>query len=767
MQIIAVGIVLVVLGVIVCGIILALGLFPLSYAKEVQRVDPVSDIVKTAPDNPPVYTDVQLEQLRQGDYFVDAVRGSDDNDGTSEQTPFATLARAQQAVRERIANGHDADIEVVIRQGSYALEETWKFDHQDSMQNHKVVYRNYPYEYPILEGYKIIQGFRPYRDGIYVADIPKDVNFRNLTEDGKMATVARYPDEGYLQVKKHFKHNEADTCISFGYGKDTMLDLAAKDNGVECAIFPGGEYGEWNWFFHIYPVADINIDEHVVTLDRSGYSQNVYCMGKGSRYFMQNSLSFLNREGEFYVDVAQGKLYYKPFDASNLENGIRYACVENLICMEDAQNIEIRGLILRGTNGADYASDRGAAVSMQSCSGIAIMDCLIYQTGKFGVLGISGNHGITVSGCEIYNIGHTGVQINGNGKLNDNVGHTIANNTIHHTGIVIRHGAGIQLYFAQDCKIQNNTIAYTPRYSISLKGSLEPLKTKSIFERYERGEYVDEMPTRNNLIAYNDCSYANYDTQDTGAIELWGAGYDNAIYNNVVHDCTVYFSFGYGIYVDDYNIRTTLENNILYNIRARTLDDPYYGDMHRGEVMTGIFVKYQGNVIRNNIVANSDTTAAYLAYDYVGNFGVEKVSDTVFEKNISYNAYNAQKMQGFLRMYSNILLDLGKARELKGTESYDTATYLQSSDYNLIWVDTAPQVKWGKDCTMRVDGFGNKSLTDWIAKSGYDAHSRIANPLFADPNNADFGFLADSPAKELGIQEIDVSDVGSNSIWID
>lgn len=749
--------------IMIAGIILAMGLAPLSYAKEVKRVNPVYNVVKTSPDNPPVYSDSELERLSKGNYYVDCKNGNDNNDGKTAQSAFASIERAQTAVRELIADGYNGNIEVVIRQGVYNIENTLSFGTEDYMQNYQVIYRNYPGEYPIIEGYKTISGFSEYEDGIYVAEIPEGTQFRNLTENGVMGTIARYPDEGYLQVNKHIDHTDGK-CNSFGYAKDGVINTMSGDN-VECVMFPGGEYGEWNWFSHTYPVKSINKNKKIITLDRTSYSQNVYCMGKGSRYFLQNSLEFLKKEGEFYVDIQNSKLYYKPYDVSNLISGIKYACVDDIFSLNQAENITFSGLILRGTDIDDYATNTGAGISLENSKNIRVEDCLIYQTGKFGILGKYGNSNIVVEGCEIYNIGHTGIQIDGDGTIDNNVGHTIKNNYVHHTGINVRHGAGIQLYHAQDCQIVNNTVSYTPRYSISLKGSLEPFKNQSVFEKYEKGEYVDEMPSRNNLIAFNDCSYANYDTQDTGAIELWAAGYDNKIYNNIVHDCTVYFSFGYGIYVDDYNIRTTIENNLLYNLRARTLDDDYYGKMSKGEVMTGIFVKYQGNIIRNNIVANSDTTAAYLACDYDGSYGVEKLSDTVFENNISYNAYNSQKMLGFLRTYSNMMLDLRKSDSLKGSVDYDTSTYLKHSDNNLMWVDSAPEIKWGNDYTISVDGFGKKSYEKWIEKSGYDKNSLIADPLFKDAQNGDFTFMQNSPAKELGIQEIDVSNVGCKIMW--
>ena len=52
-----------------------------------------------------------------------ATNGSDANSGTPEK-PFATLAKAQEAVHGRIAAGLDADLTVLIRGGTYRIEKT-------------------------------------------------------------------------------------------------------------------------------------------------------------------------------------------------------------------------------------------------------------------------------------------------------------------------------------------------------------------------------------------------------------------------------------------------------------------------------------------------------------------------------------------------------------------------------------------------------------------------------------------------------------------
>src|SRR5262245_64755219 len=76
--------------------------------------------------------------------FVVATTGSDDNPGTAEK-PFATLARARDAVRKLNAGGPpQATVTVLVRGGTYVLTETLVFGPEDSgTPQRRVVYAAY------------------------------------------------------------------------------------------------------------------------------------------------------------------------------------------------------------------------------------------------------------------------------------------------------------------------------------------------------------------------------------------------------------------------------------------------------------------------------------------------------------------------------------------------------------------------------------------------------------------------------------------------
>ena len=66
----------------------------------------------------------------EGDFYV-ATDGRDDGPGTAER-PFASVARARDAAREKIAAGLAGDVTVLVRGGTYFLAEPLVFTADDS-----------------------------------------------------------------------------------------------------------------------------------------------------------------------------------------------------------------------------------------------------------------------------------------------------------------------------------------------------------------------------------------------------------------------------------------------------------------------------------------------------------------------------------------------------------------------------------------------------------------------------------------------------------
>lgn len=121
--------------------------------------------------------------------FYVAPGGSDDNPGT-EAKPFATVEKAQQAVR-KINTKMTDDIVVMFRGGVYPIDRTVVFEPEDSgTGGHNVIYRAAPNETPIISGGKPVVGWKADQQGRWRAPTPVE-DFRQLYVNGVRATRAR------------------------------------------------------------------------------------------------------------------------------------------------------------------------------------------------------------------------------------------------------------------------------------------------------------------------------------------------------------------------------------------------------------------------------------------------------------------------------------------------------------------------------------------------------------------------------------------------
>src|ERR1019366_10110399 len=112
-------------------------------------------------------------------YFV-APAGNDANPGTLER-PFASLARAQQAVRQKPGS-------VWLRGGTYYLPEKLVFTAQDSgTRAAPVVYQAYGSEHPIISGGIKLEklDWQPYRDDIVQAKVPENLRTEEIFLNGE------------------------------------------------------------------------------------------------------------------------------------------------------------------------------------------------------------------------------------------------------------------------------------------------------------------------------------------------------------------------------------------------------------------------------------------------------------------------------------------------------------------------------------------------------------------------------------------------------
>ena len=173
--------------------------------------------------------------------------------------PFATLARARDAVRELKAAGtHTGPVVVMVRGGTYFLGEPLRLGPEDSgTADQPILYCAEPGEEVVLSGGRPITGWRKGEGKLWVADVPEAKegkwNFRQLFVGGERQIRARTPNfdpddpiqggwafvtEPYIPGQKGGRFGE--TLTSIHTPGDTFL--------WEAEIPADGDYAVWLYY---------------------------------------------------------------------------------------------------------------------------------------------------------------------------------------------------------------------------------------------------------------------------------------------------------------------------------------------------------------------------------------------------------------------------------------------------------------------------------------------------------------------------------------
>lgn len=242
--------------------------------------------------------------------FYIAPNGDDAGQGT-EASPFRTLARARDAVRE-CNRGMAGDIVVYLRGGVYRMTETAVFDDRDSGSNgHRVLYCAYPGEKPVLSGGASLGGWSKAGQLRYRCDAGT-LQFRQLYVNGQRAVRARTPNRGsYYRLIRWDKENR-EIVIDRGQIGDwrhlDQVEMVIQQYWAESTVRLAGFTVQGN-------EARVKLqDEEADILFVRPYPPHA----DGQAYHFENALEFMDAEGEWYKSPDSGDLYYVPRDGEDM-----------------------------------------------------------------------------------------------------------------------------------------------------------------------------------------------------------------------------------------------------------------------------------------------------------------------------------------------------------------------------------------------------------------------------------------------------------------
>jgi len=308
-------------------------------------------------------------------------QGSDDGDGSAAR-PFATIARAQAAVRR--AN-QDHEVTVQLADGVYRLTAPLRFTAADGGQEgYTVRWEAAPGAHPVLSGGMPVTGWTlaDSRRGIWSANIPAGIDPRQLWVGGHMAprTAVRAP-------RTAFEFHEwgieiVDPAWRFLANLPDQRRLEVESTG---------------WFTDRHAMVD-RIEGNRIVMRQPGWRNNLVgydtfarsVWGDKAGLFFVNALAFLREAGQWYADPVAGKLYYKPVAGEDMKRlEVMLPRLESLVSVagsydQPVKDLQFRGLSFRHTSwllpsGAEgYASQQSGSFLTGNWAGYPdnpIRDC--------------------------------------------------------------------------------------------------------------------------------------------------------------------------------------------------------------------------------------------------------------------------------------------------------------------------------------------------------------------------------------------------------
>lgn len=688
-------------------------------------------------------------QSTKADFYVSPL-GSDDWSGMLSdpdlQTgdgPFATLQRARDAVRRLKKNG-SKDIVVLVRGGTYRVDETLVFGLEDSGEGDSTItYAAYPDETPVLSSGREITGWKKVAGPL--PGLPKAAEGKvwEASVSGKFLTL--FDDEGLLPraQSEPFKPLKGSNVRELHYPEGTMKNWSNVED-VEILVRPTRD-----WIVNMLPLE--SVDEQAGIARTS--IKATYGMTRHGAW-VENVLEALDQPGEWVLNTKKGKVYLwprneTPVRAPQLLELIR---VEGRIDKDGPEDIPVRNLHFRGLtfmHGERYTltdDDAGlqhdwdmldkdnALLRLRGSENCVIDRCHFLHSGSGAIRVDLYGIGNQITNNHIEYMGGGGILLcgYGPGTKDVNKNNLVYNNNVHHVGEIYWQSPGIFLWQSGENRVANNLIHDTNYIGLIVSGCVirffdMPEKREQV--RAIRKDEVGTLPkdfafadverflhSRNNLIEYNEIHHVMKKLGDGNGIYIRGAGSGNVIRRNYVHHLVSETEKQSAIRTDGGQMNTLISENIIYKCKSQ-----------------GMTLKLN-NRFENNIIA--DVIAPRGVYLKIVEGPSTGASNT---HNIYYSSKND----------CVFIAEPGGGKGKVGEDSRGRVPARMAdmeSDDNIYFCKEDPGI--GETTLVKLQG------------DGVDTNSLAVDPMFVDPENGDFRFKPDSPALKMGIVQIDVSKIG-------
>ncbi len=452
-----------------------------------------------------------------------AIDGDDTNAGSMSR-PMKTI----QAAINKLASIKAVTVEIVCRKGVYHLTEPIIIN-ADLIGKHQLSITNFNKETVTISGTIVLPALQwlPYKGAVVKADIGKGLVIDQLFCNGRLMSMARYPN--YDSTARVFNGTAADAL-----SKERIQQWANPAGGYVHAL----HQAEWGDFHYLIKN---KLDDSLVL--EGGWQNNRPAPMHAEHHYVENIFEELDAAGEWYYQQETGLLFVYPPANVRMDKAVfERTALNELIKIQGSskrpvENVTISNIHFTGTNRTfmlkkepllrtDWTIYRGGAVLIEGGKNITVSHCSFSELGGNAVFINRYNRGIKVLHNLVNNIGANAFTVVGDtgavrspsfryedfvpinkmdqqpGPKTDNYPAccTIYDNLVFNIGTVEKQVAGIEIDIAMDINASHNTIYNVPRAGIN----------------------IGDGCFGGHIIEYNDVFNTVLETGDHGAFNSWG-----------------------------------------------------------------------------------------------------------------------------------------------------------------------------------------------------------------------------------------------------
>jgi hypothetical protein len=643
-------------------------------------------------------------------YFV-APAGDDANPGTLEK-PFASLQRAQLAVRQKPGV-------VFLRGGTYYLPETLVFTVQDSgTKDASVIFQAYKNEQPVISGGVKLEklDWQPYRDGIFQSKVPDDLRTEEIFVNGERQILARYPN--FNPAAQYFDGFAADAIST-----NRAARWADPAGGYFHAMHPN-LWGDFTWRI-------TGKDAQGGVTREGGWQNNRGGAVHRSIRFVENIFEELDAPGEWFLDAKTHTLYFYPPAGLDLKKAtVEATRLRTLVEFRGSEEKPVKFLTLRGLTfrhaartvmdtkeallRTDWAIYRGGAIFFEGAEDCAVEDSFIDQVGGNAVFVNHYNRRIAVRGCQIAKAGASGVCFVGDPQAARNP--LFNYSQVNKLEDLDRTPGPRSNNYPADCLVENCLIYLTGRVEKQTAGVNIDLAQNitvrhcSIYDMPRAGINIGDGCWGGHVVEFCDVFDTVKETGDHGSFNSWGR--DRYWRPNVAE-------------VNDW-VRQVPELPRLDAVKLNILRNNRWRCDHGWDIDLDDGSSYY--IISNNLCLHG----------------------------------GIKNREGYGRVVeNNIMVSSGFHPHVWFAESGDIFRR------NIVWTNYRPaqmhRPPWGEEMDfnlMQKDGAEITPATALQRQSGRDTNSIVADAQFIDPAKGDYRVKDGSPALALGFVNFPMNQFG-------